>query len=131
MSETRVIQFYVDLQTKVYDPRLPEKEREETCSQLIDLTRMLDHLPLDADFRSDMRAQVERLGQEFTTIESIAKELRELRSCTSRKILAPRIFDQVMMLCDTAARKGIRESVLKSFANDVNAYIAMARSIQQ
>src|SRR3990167_8899673 len=54
-NEMCVIQFYVDLQTKAYILRLPDKEREEIRMQLIDLTRILDHLSLDADFRSDMR----------------------------------------------------------------------------
>ncbi len=130
-NETRVIQFYVDLQTKAYTLRLADKEREEIRMQLIDLTRMLDHLSLDADFRSDMRTQAGRLERDFITIGNIEKELRELRVCTARKILAPNNFERVMALCQEATDKGMQESVLMSFAKDVGAYIAMANAIQR
>ena len=99
--------------------------------QLIDLTRILDHLSLDADFRSDMRTQAGRLEQDFAAIGKIEQELRELRVCTARKILDPRNFERVMALCQEATDKGMRESVLMSFADDVNAYVAMANSLQK
>ena len=42
-----------------------------------------------------------------------------------------RAFERVMALCQEATDKGMRESVLMSFADDVNAYVAMANSLQK
>jgi len=130
-EEGAVMERYIDLRSRAYEPLMSSEERRAFSQDLIDLVRALNEgKNLEPEVREELLRQVQVVEQDYLSIKNATEVVQQLERESRGDILVPHLYDKSIGLILAARDRGVPDRSLEPLRDIIEGYLDRVRALR-